>query len=99
MIAKICSDLNKPDGQTYVRPEREEILEFLGSMNIRKIPYIGGMKETTLGAMGFKTGKDLRDRACDLLIAFREIEHTFLIRCGMGLGQTRHGDSFDLQGE
>jgi len=25
-------------------------------MAIRKIPYIGGMKETTLHAMGFKTG-------------------------------------------
>lgn len=50
------------------------------------------MKETTLNAMGFKTGQDLRDRAADLMISFREIEHTFLIKCGMGIGQTRHGE-------
>jgi len=66
-------------------------------MGIRKIPYIGGMKETTLGAMGFKLGKDLRDRACDLMITFLEFEHTFLIRCGLGLGQTRHGESGSLE--
>jgi hypothetical protein len=44
------------------------------------------MKETTLGAMGFKTGKDLRDRACDLMITYLEFEYTFLIKCGLGLG-------------
>ena len=55
-------------------------------MPIRKIPYIGGMKETTLHAMGFITGQDLRDRAADLMIAFLEHEHKFLIKCGMGIG-------------
>ncbi len=54
MIAKICSDLNKPNGQAYVRPILQEVLDFIGKMAIRKIPYIGGMKETTLHAMGFK---------------------------------------------
>jgi nucleotidyltransferase/DNA polymerase involved in DNA repair len=61
------------------------------------------MKETTLGAMGYKVGADLRDRAADLMIAFTEFEYTFLIKCGMGLGQTRHGEdgsleSFDQKG-
>jgi nucleotidyltransferase/DNA polymerase involved in DNA repair len=86
LIAKICSDINKPNGQAYVRPILDEVLEFIGNQTIRKIPYIGGMKETTLQAMGFKTGRDLRDRACDLMIAFLEHEHTFLIKCGMGIG-------------
>lgn len=86
MIAKISSDFNKPNGQHYVRPSREEVLDFVGNLNIRSIPYIGGMKETTLTAMGFKKGNDLRNRACDLIIGFLEIEHTFLVRCGLGLG-------------
>ena len=55
MIAKICSDINKPNGQTYIKPDLEEILSFIGKLEIRKVPYIGGMKETTLNAMGFKT--------------------------------------------
>jgi nucleotidyltransferase/DNA polymerase involved in DNA repair len=75
----------------------EEVLEFIGKMPIRKIPYIGGMKETGLHAMGFITGKDLRDRAADLMIAFTEHEQKFLIKCGMGLGQTRHGEDGSLE--
>ena len=97
MIAKICSDFNKPNGQYYIKPELDTILNFIGDMPIRKIPYIGGMKETTLTAMGFKTGKDLRDRAADLMIAYLEIEHTFLIKCGMGLGQQKHGEEGSME--
>ena len=37
-----------------------------------------------------KKGKDLRERACDIMIAFLEHEHTFLIRCGLGYSQTTH---------
>jgi nucleotidyltransferase/DNA polymerase involved in DNA repair len=69
-----------------VSPSLEGILKFIGDMDIRKIPYIGAMKETTLNAMGFKKGRDLRDRAQDLMIAFTEFEYTFLIKCGMGIG-------------
>jgi len=61
-------------------------------MDIRKIPYIGGMIETCLNAMGIKTGEDIRTRAHDLIIAFTEHEYTFWIKCGMGLGQTKHGE-------
>lgn len=43
MLAKICSDWNKPDGQSYMANDRSKILEFIGSLGVRKIPYIGGM--------------------------------------------------------
>jgi nucleotidyltransferase/DNA polymerase involved in DNA repair len=69
-----------------VKPDLEGLSEFIGNLDIRKIPYIGGMKETTLNAMGFKKGRDLRDRASDLMIAFTEHEYNFLIKCGMGIG-------------
>lgn len=59
-------------------------------MPLRKIPNIGGMTETTLNAMGFKTCLDLRDRASDLLIAFNERMYKFLISCALGLGVTKH---------
>ena len=56
MLAKICSDWNKPDGQAYVPPDREFILDFIGKLPIRKIPYIGAMTETALNELGIKTG-------------------------------------------
>ncbi len=40
--------------------------------------------------MGIKKGKDLRERACDLMIVFTEHEYQFLIRCGLGISQTTH---------
>ena len=86
MLAKICSDWNKPNGQAYIPPERERILELIGDLPIRKFPSIGGMTESTLNELGIKTGRDLRERAVDLLIGYREIAYNFLIRCGLGLG-------------
>ena len=50
------------------------------------------MRETTLNAMGIKVCCDLRNRAHDLIIAFTPHEYHFLIKCGMGLGQTKHGE-------
>ena len=51
------------------------------------------MTETQLAEMGIVTGNDLREHVVDIMIGFREISHTFLIRCGLGLGQTRHGQA------
>ena len=48
MLAKICSDWNKPNGQAYVAPDRDFILDFIGKLPVRKIPNIGGMTETAL---------------------------------------------------
>jgi len=90
MIAKICSDINKPNGQTYVEPDYESVISFMNDRPIRKIPGVGGMLETTLKSMGIETGKDLCNRAADLLISFEEKRSTFLIRSGLAIGSTRH---------
>ena len=86
MLAKICSDWNKPNGQAYVPPNREFILDFVGKLPIRKIPWIGEMTESALAELGIKTGQDLREKATELLISYKAIAYTFLIKCGLGLG-------------
>lgn len=48
MLAKICTDMNKPNGQTYLKPEREEIMNFISNLPVRKIPGIGRMTELVL---------------------------------------------------
>ena len=40
-VAKIAADVNKPDGQYYVRPDRDELLRFVRPLAIRKIGGIG----------------------------------------------------------
>ena len=51
MLAKICTDMKKPNGQTYLKPDREEVLKFMADLNVRKIPGIGRMTELILGSL------------------------------------------------
>ncbi len=37
MLAKVASDINKPDGQYLVEPCRERILQFVRQLPIRKV--------------------------------------------------------------
>lgn len=59
MIAKIASDMNKPDGVTICSPGQEA--EFLAPLHIRKIFGIGPRAGETLQKYGFHTIGDLRD--------------------------------------
>ena len=38
MLAKIASDMNKPNGQYIIPPSREKILNFIRKLPIRKVP-------------------------------------------------------------
>lgn len=41
MLAKVCSDLNKPNGQYVLPNERAAVLHFVTTLPIRKIPGVG----------------------------------------------------------
>lgn len=58
LIAKIASDMQKPDGLTVILPEDAE--KFLEPLSIRKIPGIGPKTEIVLNKLGAKTIKDLK---------------------------------------
>ena len=58
LIAKIASDMQKPDGLTVVLPEETE--KFLEPLPIRKIPGIGPKTETELNRLGVKLVRDLK---------------------------------------
>jgi len=57
-IAKICSDLNKPDGQFVVAPE--EVNAFVKYLPLGKIPGVGKITQKRLEEMGLKTCADIR---------------------------------------
>jgi DNA polymerase IV (DinB-like DNA polymerase) len=58
LIAKIASDMQKPDGLTLVTEEQAE--SFLEPLSVRKIPGIGPKTELLLAKQGVKTIKDLK---------------------------------------
>lgn len=45
MIAKLASEINKPNGLFVVPKSIPEILEFLEKLPVRKIPGIGNVTE------------------------------------------------------
>jgi len=62
VVAKIATDVHKPDGLTVVEPEN--LFLFLGPMPVRKIPGIGKKSEADLFGIGIRTIQDLA--ACDI---------------------------------
>jgi len=56
MVAKICSDYEKPDGLTVVLPEDTE--DFLKPLSIRSIPGVGKVSEQTFKKLGVRTIED-----------------------------------------
>jgi DNA polymerase kappa len=37
MLAKVCSDKNKPNGQYKIEPNRETVMEFIKNLPTRKV--------------------------------------------------------------
>jgi DNA polymerase IV (DinB-like DNA polymerase) len=57
LVAKIASDFQKPDGLTIVK--EDEVENFLASLPVRKLLWVGKKTEQKLKAMGIKTIGDL----------------------------------------
>ncbi|HEY0369157.1 MAG TPA: DNA polymerase IV [Chthoniobacterales bacterium] len=58
LIAKIASDLNKPNGQCEVAPE--DVPDFMAELPVRKLWGIGRVTEQKLESLGVKTCLDLQ---------------------------------------
>ena len=57
LIAKVASDMNKPDGITVVPPSK--VIEFLRDLPVGAIPGIGGKSEEQLRVLGVRKVGDL----------------------------------------
>ena len=65
LVAKIASDLNKPDGLTVVTPET--IAEVLDPLPIRRLPGLGRKTGAKVEALGIQTFAQLRQAPDSLL--------------------------------
>lgn len=60
-LAKIASDMDKPDGLYVIRPEQGET--FIAALPIGKFYGVGPATETKMNKLGIKTGYDLRSKS------------------------------------
>lgn len=73
-------------------------MDFMMSLDVRKIPYIGRMTELVLNNLGISSGKDALDKAAEVYLSFKPKTVQFLIKSFLGLGKLCHGedDGFEL---
>jgi DNA polymerase-4 len=67
LVAKIASDVCKPDGLKVVPPER--VQAFLDPLPVRSLHGVGPATEQALAAMGITTVAELRARPLEALLA------------------------------
>ena len=65
LVAKIASDLNKPDGMTLVPDER--LREVLDPLSVRRLPGLGRKTGAKVEALGIRTLGELRSAPDSLL--------------------------------
>ncbi|RFU77815.1 dna polymerase kappa subunit [Trichoderma arundinaceum] len=88
-LAKICSNINKPNGQYVLPKERNAIMTFMRDLPTRKVNGIGRVLERELLEIGVKTCGDLYEQRQYLNRLFGEKTFVFLLRCYLGLGRTK----------
>ncbi|KZT29016.1 DNA/RNA polymerase [Neolentinus lepideus HHB14362 ss-1] len=85
MLAKICSDKNKPNGQFHLPFDRNAIVSFMHDLSIRKIPGIGRVNERLLESIGIKTCGDIYTYRATLCLMDKYFGLQFLLRTHLGI--------------
>lgn len=89
MLAKVCSDINKPNGQFILPNDRMAVMTFISSLPIRKIGGIGKVTEHILrDAFGITTCEELLQKSSLLCALFSHSTADFFLSVGLGLGKT-----------
>lgn len=64
-LAKVASDVNKPNGLTLVTPE--QAAEFIAALPVRRFHGVGRVTEKKMQRLGILSGADLRTRSLEEL--------------------------------
>jgi len=65
-IAKVASDINKPNGQKTIPPE--DVIPFMETLDIKKFFGVGKVTKEKMYRLGIFTGKDLKERTLEFLV-------------------------------
>ncbi|KAI8874308.1 DNA/RNA polymerase [Ramicandelaber brevisporus] len=96
MLAKICSDMNKPNGQYELPRTLDAVRGFVHDLSVRKIPGVGRVAERLLNGLDIRTCSEYIARSEGLrqVLTPKMFEH-LLKRC-LGIGPMLHdNDRFD----
>jgi len=94
LLAKIASDINKPNGQIFLGSEEDDINAFINTLPIRKICGIGRVMEKTLrGVCDIETVQDLYNKRAEVYFLFKPASAQSLLRVSIGYSESKHRES------
>ncbi|KAF4112993.1 DNA polymerase kappa [Onychostoma macrolepis] len=88
MLAKVCSDKNKPNGQYRIPPERQVVMEFMKDLPVRKVSGVGKVTEKMLAALGIVNCDQLGQQMALLSLLFSVSSWHNFLHISLGLGST-----------
>ncbi|CAG8558899.1 uncharacterized protein OCT59_022876 [Rhizophagus irregularis] len=89
LLAKVCADVNKPNGQYRLANDKDKIIEFLCELPVRKICGIGQVAAKVLnGVFDIHTCGELLDKLAYINMMFSENSFNFYIRVALGIGSS-----------
>ncbi|KAK4509217.1 uncharacterized protein ATC70_007567 [Mucor velutinosus] len=94
-LAKVCSDINKPNGQYYLPIDRASIVKFVKDLRVRQIPGVGRVTERVLDALGVRTCGDIYSRSAVLYKLLSPISFQFMLKSYLGIGSTTFNTDHD----
>jgi len=90
MLAKIGSDMNKPNGHFIIKHDSEAIRQFMQDLPVRKIPSVGRVAESELNEMGVVKCKDIFNHLPEISICFGDRPTEFYMRSALGIARNIH---------
>lgn len=92
LLSKMCTDINKPNGQYYLPFEREAIFNFMKNIPVGKVHGIGSVMTGALTGMNIKTCQDIIDNRLTLCYSFSKCSFEFLMHTALGIGKNYHNE-------
>ncbi|XP_062024223.1 DNA polymerase kappa isoform X2 [Rosa rugosa] len=89
LLAKVCSDINKPNGQFILPSNRMAVMTFISSLPVRKIGGIGKVTEHILrDAIGISTCEEILQKSSYICALFSHSTADFFLSVGLAIGRT-----------
>lgn len=88
LLAKISTDVKKPNGQFMVQGYPDEVNKFIMNTPVEKVSGIGKVSAQFLSALEIKTCGDIYSKRHYLPLVFYDINVKFYLRVALGDGST-----------
>ncbi|KAJ9114977.1 hypothetical protein QFC22_005305 [Naganishia vaughanmartiniae] len=88
LLAKICSDKNKPDGQFELEGDAKVVKAFMRDLPIRRVPGVGRVAERILSSMGVQTCGDVYTHRAVINLMDHHLGLQGLLKAYLGIGSS-----------